>query len=88
MVLIFQHYLIKLTNMSKRKTVNVEWLKDKANTLLANPDLLMEEKLGVIAMIEMVLLETDNYNGFRFLYYVNGTTPELGTDEWVTRKYI
>jgi len=74
--------------MSKRKTVNVEWLKDKANTLLANPDLLMEEKLGVIAMIEMVLLETDNYNGFVPLYYIDGATPEVGTDEWTARKYF
>jgi hypothetical protein len=74
--------------MSKRKTVNVEWLKDKANILLANPDLLMEEKLGVIAMIEMVLLESDNYNGFRFLYYVNGVIPAVGTDEWTARKYF
>jgi len=79
---------MKIAYMNKRKTVNVEWLKGKANTLLANPDLLMEEKLGVITMIEMVLLESDNYNGFRFLYYVNGATPELGTDEWTTRKYI
>jgi hypothetical protein len=74
--------------MSKRKTINVEFLKDKANTLLANPNLIMEEKLGIITMIEIILLQSDNYNGFMYLNLVDGCAPRLGTDEWTERKYF
>jgi hypothetical protein len=48
----------------------------------------MEEKLGIITMIEYVLHETDNYNGFMYLALNNGEAPKLGTDEWVSRKYF
>jgi hypothetical protein len=74
--------------MSKRKTVNVEFLKDKANTLLANPNLIMEEKLGIITMIEIILLQSNSYNGFMYLNLVDGSAPQLGTDEWTERKYF
>ena len=72
-----------------RKTISVEKIKNKANELLANPDIIMEEKLGVITMIEFVLHETDNYNGFMYLILEeNGSAPSLGTDGWVARKYF
>ena len=74
--------------MSKRKTINVEFLKDKANTLLANPNLIMEEKLGIITMIEIILHQSNSYNGFMYLNLVDGIAPQLGTDEWTTRKYF
>ena len=71
-----------------RKTISVEKIKNKANNLLANPDIQMEQKLGVIIMIEGILSETDNYNGFRYLNLEeDGSAPSLGTDGWVTRKY-
>ena len=75
--------------MSKRKTINVELVKNKANILLANPNLIMEEKLGVITMIEMILHESDNYNGFMFLRLTSeNEAPRLGTPEWTERKYF
>ena len=71
-----------------RKTISVEKIKNKANNLLANPDIQMEQKLGVITMIEGILSETDNYNGFRYLNLEeDGSAPRIGTDGWVTRKY-
>ena len=71
-----------------RKTISVEKVKSKANNLLANPDIIMEEKLGVITMIESILLETDNYNGFMYLKLEeDGSAPRPGTNDWVTRKY-
>ena len=71
-----------------RKTISVEKIKNKANNLLANPDIIMEEKLGIITMIECVLHETDNYNGFMYLNLEDdGSAPKLGTDGWVSRKY-
>jgi hypothetical protein len=75
--------------MAKRKTINVELVKNKANILLANPNLIMEEKLGVITMIEMILLESDNYNGFMYLKLTSeNEAPRLGTPEWTERKYF
>jgi hypothetical protein len=72
----------------KRKTINVDLVKEKVNKLLSNPNIIMEEKLGVITMIEYVLHETNNYNGFMYLTLNNGEAPKLGTDEWVSRKYF
>jgi hypothetical protein len=71
-----------------RKTISVEKLKIKANNLLSNPDIIMEEKLGIITMIECVLLETDNYRGFMYINLDDGSAPKLGTDGWVSRKYF
>ena len=72
-----------------RKTISVEKIKSKANNLLANPDVIMEEKLGVITMIESILHDTDNYNGFMYLELEeDGSAPRLGTDGWATRKYF
>jgi hypothetical protein len=49
----------------------------------------MEEKLGIITMIECVLHETDNYRGFMYLNLDDdGSAPKLGTDGWVSRKYF
>jgi hypothetical protein len=72
-----------------RKTISVEKVKSKANNLLSNPDVIMEEKLGVITMIESILHETDNYRGFMYLNLDDdGSAPKLGTDGWVSRKYF
>jgi hypothetical protein len=72
----------------KRKTINVDVVKTKANSLLANPNLVMEEKLGIITMIEHILHETDNYNGFRYLKLdSDGSAPKLGSESWVERSY-
>jgi hypothetical protein len=70
-----------------KKTVQVGMIKDYANEQLANPNNTMEEKLGIITMIEKVLHMANAYEGYRYLELVNGEAPLLGTDEWVSRKY-
>ena len=70
-----------------KKTVQVGMIKDYANEQLANPNNTMEEKLGIITMIEKVLHMANAYQGYRYLELVNGKAPQLGTDEWVSRKY-
>jgi hypothetical protein len=74
--------------MSKKETINIELIKDKANILLASPNLIMEEKLGIITMIEIILHQSNNYNGFMYLNLVDGSAPQLGSEEWVARKYF
>lgn len=71
-----------------RKTINVDLVRGKVNDLLSNSNILMEEKLGIITMIEYVLHETGNYKGFMYLELNNGEAPRLGSDEWVNRKYF
>lgn len=57
-----------------RKTVEVSKLVDVANTMLASEGTSKEFRQGVILMIENVLFETGNYNGFRYL--TNNELPE------------
>jgi hypothetical protein len=53
---------------SKRKTVDVEWLRKKANEALEVPGKYAnaEWRHGVAYLLEIVLFETKNYKGFSF----------------------
>ena len=64
--------------MARRKTMNVEDLKDFANNQLASSiryerqkesfeEIDAELRKGVMVMIEAVLMDTDNYKGYRYL---------------------
>jgi hypothetical protein len=70
-----------------KKTVNLDLVKEYANYQLANPNNTTEEKLGIITMIEKVLHLANAYQGYRYLELVNGEAPQLGTPEWVARRY-
>lgn len=73
----------------KKKTIQVEYIKDFANRQLANPNNTMEEKNGIITMLEKILLESNDYKGFMFLHLNDdNTAPSLGTSEYVFRKYF
>jgi hypothetical protein len=74
--------------MKARKTIEVGLIKEFANNQLANPNNTLEEKHGIITMIEHVLLKANAYNGFMFLNPIDGTTPTLLTYEWTCRKYL
>jgi hypothetical protein len=73
----------------KRKTVDVSTLKYLSNNILtAQPDDTVYTsyayKLGVIAILENVLHDTDNYKGFMFLDPDNSKPDTPG---YVRRKY-
>lgn len=53
--------------MGKRKTVRLEFLVNTANQQLAGAHGKPEHRTGVIAMIEMALMEAGHYEGFRYL---------------------
>jgi hypothetical protein len=75
--------------MKARKTIEVGLIKQFANNQLAHPNNTVEEKLGIITMIEHVLFKANAYNGFMFLNQIDGTkVPTLGTEEWYSRKYL
>ena len=74
--------------MNIRKTIEVKVVKEYANQQLANENLTLEEKLGIITMIEEILCKTGNYNGYMFLNLIDGTAPTLGTYDWTCRKYF
>jgi hypothetical protein len=51
-----------------RKTVSVEFLKDKANTFLrTSADEMVGERYGISALLESALFESNNYKGFKYL---------------------
>lgn len=73
----------------EKKTIQVETIKNFANEQLAHPNVMMEEKLGIITMIEKILLEANAYKGFMFLHLdENNNAPSLGTEGYVSRKYF
>lgn len=69
------------------KTIKVETVLNYANKQLKRTDEFANEnfKAGVIAMIESVLMETGNYNGFMFL---DGNDTEFGTPGYFNRQYL
>ena len=70
-----------------KKTVQVQGLKEFANLQLNNPNLTIEEKMGIITMIEHILHGANCYSGYMYTM-AYGVAPRLGTDEWVCRKYF
>ena len=80
--------------MARRKTMNVVDLKDYANNQLSTSiryerqkdsfeNIDAEYRKGVMAMIEAVLFDTDNYKGYRYLAVdevPTGCTPGIRRD--------
>lgn len=66
-----------------RKRVNLEYLVDQANHLLAGAHGTAEHRTGVINMIELALFEADHYQGFRYLNaseLPEGVAPGINVD--------
>lgn len=73
----------------EKKTIQVEYIKDFANRQLVNPNYTMEEKNGIITMLEKILLESNAYKGYMFLHLgENNTAPSRDTYEYYLRKYF
>ena len=53
--------------MAKRKTVDIEFLKDKINQMLQDSTCSSDMREGMIVTLEIALMETGNYKGFRYL---------------------
>lgn len=70
-----------------KKTVNVERFKNYANQMLASKDSYSTKdfKSGICSMIETVLHETGNYQGFMFL---DNKDSEFNTLGYYRRKYF
>ena len=73
--------------MSKRKTIEVSTMVEWANTQLARTDVYADVgfKSGIATMIERILLDTNNYNGFMFN---DSKDSEVGTLGYYSRKYF
>tara|TARA_R110000868_G_scaffold87457_1_gene244602 strand:- start:106 stop:324 length:219 start_codon:yes stop_codon:yes gene_type:complete len=71
----------------KRKTTNVQEIKEFANMILAKPDhvINIDEKRGIITMIERILHQSGNYNGFMFNDLEDTNYPSPG---WFDREYF
>ena len=65
------------TASNARKTVEVGLVLDAANAILRkSQDDAVSARHGVAALLEIVLMETGNYNGFAFTDGNNGRTDE------------
>ena len=72
--------------MRSKKTVEVYGLVEWANKQLARTDEYagMEFKAGIATMVERLLMDSGNYNGFGF---INNDDSALGTEGYYSRYY-
>jgi len=52
--------------MSKRKTVSVDAMLEKFNTILESDMVPQDAKIGICTAAEMLLMEANRYAGFRY----------------------
>ena len=50
-----------------RKTIEVEAVKNKLNDMLKNGTQSKDERYGLISAIQTILMDSGNYNGFKYL---------------------
>ena len=69
-----------------RKTIEVESLKIWANNSLKREDEFADQKFkaGICTAIERILMDSDNYQGFSFLY----EDQKVGTPNYYSRYYF
>jgi len=54
--------------MGKRKTIEVERIKEKINSMILNsPDDMIREREALANFLSVILHETGNYKGFNYL---------------------
>ena len=73
--------------MGKRKTIEVSTMVEWANTQLARTDEYADKgfKSGIATMIESILHNANNYQGFMF---INNEDSECGTLGYYSRIYF
>lgn len=77
--------------MTKRKTVNVEAMLEKFNTILASEMVPQEAKIGICTAAEIVLMEANRYAGFSYnhlTYNVRTERYDIDPDTDYTRTYF
>jgi len=73
----------------EKKTIQVEFIKNYVNNYLENPMIPVQEKMGIITMIEKVLQTSNAYKGYMYLKLEeNNTAPVFGSEGWASRKYF
>jgi hypothetical protein len=71
-----------------RKTFEIERIKTFVNEQLANDGNTLDEKQGMICVLEHVLMRSDSYKGFMFLDAGGESIGPPGTPKHVRRKYF
>lgn len=51
----------------RRKTVDVGWVREKVNAYLSSPTTGQIGRQAVASLLELILLETENYRGFCYV---------------------
>lgn len=62
----------------KRKTIEVDHVREKINRFLKNPDTTSQARHAFAVFLESILMETGNYHGFNYVEWMEG-----GYDRWV-----
>jgi hypothetical protein len=73
--------------MKKRKTIQINFIKDKINSALKNTEfpLSTDQKEILCTMLEIILHKANAYNGF---YFLDNQKTEIFTNGYFSRKYF
>lgn len=74
--------------MRKRKTIEVAYVKDSINKLLALDTISQDQKKALSFILEKVLIEAAAYDGFEYLFDWNATSPTERNAMRYNRKYF
>jgi hypothetical protein len=76
--------------MTKRKTMNVEAMLEKFNTILAS-NTPQKYKIGICTAIEIMLMDANRYAGYRYLnttYNARTERYDIDPDTDYNRQYF
>jgi len=62
----------------KRKTIEVEEIKKRANDFMRNGYFNAEQRKIIQSFVEAILMDTGNYKGLNYNYWL-----DKGYDEWI-----
>ena len=69
--------------MKNRKTIDIAFLKEAANEMLARTDVSDDFRKGVYVLLEAALQNTGNYKGFNYLSWIEKEGREhSGVEQW------
>lgn len=74
--------------MGKRRTIHVETLRAKVNSMIAASTCSPPERLAMANVLETVLHDTGNYRGFAYLDAKFDMYGELVSGDESRRKYF
>jgi hypothetical protein len=78
------------TAKRQRKTVNIQDFRKRINELLASGTVLVSQKEILCSVLEEILMDTGNYQGFQWTMedQERGKVTKYGDEDFFNRQYL